>query len=61
MSDLDDRLERLEKENLADRWKLHREECLKLAAKLGATSAEQAIEMAEKLGAYIRNGQRPTS
>ena len=27
--------------------------CLKLAARLGATSPEQAIEMAEKLSAYI--------
>ena len=58
MTDLDDRLEKLENENRANDWKRHREDCLKLAAKLGATSAEQAIEIAEKLGAYIRNGKQ---
>ena len=56
MSDLD-HLKKLEKQNLENDWKRHREDCLKLAAQLGATSAEQAIEIAEKLGAYIRNGK----
>jgi hypothetical protein len=58
MNDLDDRLEKLEKQDLANRWQRHREDCLKLAAKLGATSAEQAIEIAEKLGAYILSGKQ---
>jgi hypothetical protein len=30
-----------------------------LAAKLGAQSIEEAIEMAEKLGEYILRGRRP--
>jgi hypothetical protein len=43
-------------DRLSDLWKLHRRDCLRLAIKLGATSAEQAIERAEKLSAYIRSG-----
>jgi hypothetical protein len=46
----------LNEQELADRWKLHRRDCLELAIKLGATSADQAIERAEKLSAYIRIG-----
>jgi hypothetical protein len=45
-----------DEQELADRWKLHRRDCLELAIKLGATSADQAIECAEKLSAYIRMG-----
>ena len=58
MNDLDDRLEKLEKQDLANRWQRHRWACLKLAVKLGATSAEQAIEIAEKLGVYILSGKQ---
>jgi hypothetical protein len=44
-------------QELADRWKLHRRDCLELAIRLGASSAEQAIEMAEKFDVYIRVGR----
>jgi hypothetical protein len=57
MTDLEEKLEKLEQEDLISRWQRHREFCLELAAKLGASSPEQAIEMAEKLGAYIRQGK----
>lgn len=54
MSDLDDRLKAMDKESLPTAWQNHRVLCLKLAIKLGATSAEQAIEIAEKLSStYI--------
>jgi hypothetical protein len=52
-------------QELADRWKLHRRNCLELAIRLGASSVEQAIEMAEKFDVYIRIGRpdppEPTS
>jgi hypothetical protein len=52
----EDRLRELEKEDLVNRWQLHRQRCLGIAVKLGATSPEQAIEFAEKIGSYILNG-----
>lgn len=58
MNDLDERLGELEKRELADCWKLHRSECLDMAIRIGVKTAEQAIELAEKLGAYIRNGKQ---
>jgi hypothetical protein len=45
-------------QELADLWKLHRRSCLELAIRLGASSAEQVIEMAEKLDVYIRVGRQ---
>jgi hypothetical protein len=55
MSDLDDELE---KKHLADRWKLHRRDCLDMAIRMGVGTAEQAIELAEKFSAYIRIGKQ---
>jgi hypothetical protein len=45
--------EKLQREDLISRWQRRRMFCLKLAAKLGAASPEQAIEWAEKIGDYI--------
>jgi hypothetical protein len=54
MSELDERLKKLDEDDLRSRWQTHRMFCLKLAVKLGAASPEQAIEIAEKLGSlYI--------
>jgi hypothetical protein len=54
MSELEER----ERKELADRWKLHRQECLNMAIGMGVRTAEEAIELAERLGAYIRNGKQ---
>lgn len=51
--ELDERLKRLDKIDEHQEqalWQLHRKWCLKMATRLGATSPEQAIEYAEKLG-----------
>jgi hypothetical protein len=50
-------LEKLEAEELVARWQRHRELCLEMAIRLGATSPERAIEMAEELSRYILNGR----
>jgi hypothetical protein len=54
---LEERLKRLDADDRVHAWQHHRERCLDLAVKLGATSPEQAIEMAEKLGEYILRGK----
>lgn len=56
-TEIDARFDKLERENLAHDWQRHRMFCLKLAARLGAHSPEEAIEMAEKLSPYILVGR----
>lgn len=48
--ELDERVKELDRRELETRWQQHRKVCLEMAIKLGATSPEQAIEYAEKLG-----------
>jgi hypothetical protein len=55
---LDEKIAQLEREELSSRWQRHRMFCLKLAAKLGATTPEEAVEMAEALSTYILNGRQ---
>ncbi|HXB11190.1 MAG TPA: hypothetical protein VNZ45_04335 [Bacteroidia bacterium] len=50
-------IEKLEKEERAHDWQRHRMFCLELSTKLGASSPEQAIEMAEILSIYILIGR----
>jgi hypothetical protein len=50
-------LEKLEKEQTESLWQRHRMTCLKLAAKFGATTPEQAFEMADKISSYILRGR----
>ena len=58
--ELDERFKRLDKIDEHQEqalWQLHRKWCLKMATRLGATSPEQAIEMAESLSDYVLHGR----
>jgi hypothetical protein len=56
--ELDERLKRMEAENLAHAWQRHRLKALKLAVRMPSVETpEQAIEVAETFGEYILRGK----
>ena len=56
-AELDARLKALEAEALVHDWQRHRMVCLEMAIKIGVQTAEQAIDLAEKLSVYILKGK----
>jgi uncharacterized protein YpbB len=55
-TDMEERLEKIEKEDLLTRWQFHRRWCLRLATRLGAATPEQAVEIADKISDYVLHG-----
>lgn len=56
-ADIEERLKKAEADDLAHAWQRHRAQCLDMAIRIGVPTAEQAIELAEKLGEYILRGK----
>ena len=56
-ADIDERLKKVEADDLVHAWQRHRTQCLEMAIKIGVQTAEEAVELAEKLGAYILRGK----
>jgi hypothetical protein len=56
-AELDARLKAIEAEMLVHDWQRHRMVCLEMAIKIGVQTAEQTIDLAEKLSAYILSGK----